>query len=65
MTRDHIDRLADAFASEYTDREIDVRLFFDRWADRQRLAASQAERLWRKVAGAPARGGLGLRAPGR
>lgn len=50
MTKDHVARLTEAFVSEYTDTEIDPRLFFDWWADRRRLGAALADKLWRAVA---------------
>jgi hypothetical protein len=49
MTKDRVAKLAEAFAAEYRDPDIDVRLFFDWWTDRLRLRASLADRLWTAV----------------
>lgn len=50
MKRPMLGELLTAFLAEYSDPEIDPRLFFDVWTDRRGLADSLAERLWRAVA---------------
>ena len=49
MTEKTIYQLAAAFLREYTDPEIDKRLFFDVWSDRSGHGAEVKRELWMAV----------------
>ena len=49
MTQEYTSYLAEKFLKEYRGQDVEKRLAFDAWADRQGLRADSKRRLWREV----------------